>query len=173
MNAHDLVIAGVSIPFDSAWGLSQTYETLGGRALLRTLSGAAVLQSHWAKVRTVVRGSGRYPDALAGVDWSSTFTLECAAPLGIHSANTAITLPAARRTDWAPFGMALVDGRLVRTTISVVVNAATLGAVSGATGYVAYYFPKLTCYAVSAGPSRSFDGRVAGNAGWELIAEEA
>lgn len=172
MNAHDLVIAGVSIPFDSAHGLSQTYEPLGGRALLRMLSGAAVLQSHWAKVRTVVRGNGRYPDALAGIDWSTSFTLSCAAPLGIHAAGTAITLPAARRSDWAPFAMALVDGRLVPTTISIVINAATLGAVSGATGYVAYYFPTLTCYAVSAGPSRSFDGR-AHNAGWELIAEEA
>lgn len=172
MNAHDLKIGSVTLALDAAWGLSQTYETLGGRALLRTLSGTAVLQSHWAKVRTVIRASGRYPDALAGFDWSSSFTLECAAPLGIHSSSTAITLPAARRSDWAPFAMAMVDGRLVPTTISIVVNAATLGAVSGATGYVAYYFPTLTCYAVSAGPSRSFDGR-AHKAGWELIAEEA
>lgn len=172
MNAHDIKIAGITLAFDSAYQLSQTYETLGGRALLRMLSGAGVLQSHWAKVRTVIRGTGRFPDQLAGVDWSASFSIECAAPLGIHSANTTVTIPAARRTDWAPFAKALVGGRLVSTPMSIAVNTCTLTAVAGATSYMVYYFPTLTCYAV-APPSRSFDGRTQGNNGWELIAEEA
>lgn len=173
MFAHDIKIAGIAIPFDAAHQITQTYEPLGGRALLRMLSGAAVLQNNWNKVRTVIRGSGRYPDQLAGVDWSTSFSIDCAAPLGIHGSSNVITLPAARRSDWAPWGMALVDGRLVNTPMTIATNTATLTAVAGATSYVAYYFPTLTCYAVSAGPSRSFDGRVSGNAGWELIAEEA
>lgn len=172
MFAHDIKIAGVTLPFDAAWQLSQTYETLGGRALLRTLNGTGVLQSHWSKVRTVIRGQGRYPDALSAVNWATSISIECAAPLGIHSAGTAVTLPAARRTDWAPFAQAVVDGRTVPTSLSIAVNAGTLGAVAGATSYITYYFPILACYAVQA-PSRSFDGRVAGQAGWELIAEEA
>ena len=113
MFAHDIKIAGVTLPFDAAWQLSQTYETLGGRALLRTLNGTGVLQSHWSKVRTVIRGQGRYPDALSAVNWAASVSIECAAPLGIHSAGTAVTLPAARRTDWAPFAQAVVDGRTV------------------------------------------------------------
>lgn len=171
MFAHDIQIAGILIPFDAAHRISQTYETLGGRALLRTLNGAGILQSQWAKVRTVIRGEGRYPDQLAGVDWSTSFEVQCLAPLALHSSGTAITLPASRRADWSPFSKALVDGRLVSTSLSVVVNAGTIGAVSGATSYLTYYWPKLTCYAVSP-PSRSFDGR-GPVAGWELIAEEA
>lgn len=171
MNAHDIKIAGITIGFDSAHRLSQTYDTLGGRALLRMLSGAGVLQNHWSKVRTAIRGTGRFPDQLAAVDWSVAFEIECAAPLAIHGATTTIVIPAARRTDWAPFAKALVAGRLVSTPMTIATDTCTLTAVAGATSYMVYYFPKLTCFAVSP-PSRSFDGRTSGNNGWELIAEE-
>lgn len=170
---HTIKIANVTLAFDSAHRLTQTYEPLGGRSLIRLASGAAVLQSAWSgKLRTTIRAAGRYPDALHGVDWNSTIEIECTEPLGIHGATTTITIPAARRTDWAPFAKALVNGRLVSTTMTISTNTCTLTAVSGATSYAVFYFPKLTCYAV-APPSRSYDARVQGNAGWELIAEEA
>lgn len=171
MNAHNIKIAGVLIPWEAAHSLSQTYEPISGRHLMRLADGSAVLQQSWApKLRTIIRGEGRYPDQLAGVDWSASFELECAAPLALHSSGTAVTLPAARRTDWAPFAKALVDGRLVSTTLSIAGNAGTIGAVANAASYLTYYFPKLTCFAVTP-PSRSFDAR-GPIAGWELIAEE-
>jgi hypothetical protein len=171
MHAHDIKIGGILIPWDAAHSLSQSYEPITGRHLMRLADGSAVLQQSWApKLRTSIRGEGRYPDQLSAVDWSASFEIQCAAPLAIHSSGTAVTLPAARRTDWAPFAKALVDGVLVSTSLSIVVNAGTIGAVAGATSYLTYYFPKLTCFAVMP-PSRGFNAR-GPDAGWELIAEE-
>lgn len=171
MNAHDIKIAGIFIPFDAAHQLSQTYEPIAGRHLMRLADGSAVLQTAWApKLRTTLRGQGRFPDALSAVDWSASFEIQCAAPLAIHSAGTAVTLPAARRTDWPPFAMALVSGRLVPTPISIATNAGTITAVAGATSYITYYYPVLTCFAVSP-PSRGFEARGT-LASWELIAEQ-
>lgn len=171
MNAHDIKIAGIFIPFDAAHQLSQTYEPIAGRHLMRLADGSAVLQTSWSpKLRTTIRGQGRFPDALSAVDWSASFEIQCAAPLAIHSASTSVTLPSSRRTDWTPFSMALVSGRLVPTPISIATNAGTITAVSGATSYLTYYFPLLTCYAV-APPSRGFEARGT-VASWELIAEQ-
>jgi hypothetical protein len=169
MNAHNVIIGGVEISFDAAYQLSQTYETLGGRSLRRMLSGAALLQSSWAKRRTVISGQGRLPEGLSGLDYSASMTISCAAPLSLWSATTSATLPAARRTDWAPHGYAIVNGRHVATPISIATNAVTFTAVAGASGYVVAYYPSLTVYAEP--PRHTFDGRGVA-IGWEIVAEE-
>lgn len=168
MNAHDCIIGGVRISLDAAHSLSQSYEDLGGRSLRRKLDGAALLQTQWRKTRTVISGSGRLPDGLAGLDYTASLSISCMAPRAVWSANTTVVIPAARRTDWAPHAYAIVDGRHVRTDMAIVVNTCTLTAVSGAQGYMVAYYPILTCYAEL---RQTFDGR-GPSAGWEIIAEE-
>lgn len=170
MKAHDVVIAGLSIGFDSCHDLSQSYETIGGTTLHRMLNGAGVQQVHWRKIRTIISGSGRVPDGLAGVNFDSAIAIQCMAPLSLSAAGNVFTLPAARRTDWQPVGYALVSGQLVASPVVVVTNTATVQAVSGASGYQVLYWPILTCIAQP--PSREFSGRGT-VAHWSIEAEEA
>lgn len=172
MNAHDIIIGGLRVAFDSAYQLSQTYEEIGGSTLHRMLDGSGVKQTHWSKLRTVITGAGRYPVGLESLDYSSTITIQCMAPLSLsHASNNVFTLPAARRSDWAPAGFAIVGGRLVRTSCTVVTNTATLGTVSGAQGYQVLYWPTLTVYASR--PTQQADGRTGDGRSWTLTAEEA
>lgn len=168
---HNFILGGVEVAFDAAHQISQTYEALGGRALLRLADGSAVKQQAWGlKWRTVITGQGRLPEGLSGLDYTASMDLYCMAPLSIwHASATGLTLPAARRTDWVPHGYAVVAGRHVRTPISLSTNAVTFTAVAGAAGYVCAYYPKLTVYADP--PRLTFAGR-GPVAGWELIAEE-
>lgn len=169
MNAHNIIIGGVEITIDSANQISQSYETLGGRSMRRLLNGAGLLQTQWAKVQTSISGTGRVPPGLDGLDYTTSLSLSCAAPLSIWSANTSITLPTSRRTDWAPHAYAIVAGRHVRTSLSIAGNAATLTAVSGAGGYLCAYYPILTVYATP--PRHNFNGR-GPSVGWTLDCEE-
>lgn len=171
MLLHNFILGGVEVTRDAAWELTQDYSPVeGGRALRRKASGAAFLQTAWAKVRTVLRGSGRVPEGLDGLDYTSSMTLQCMAPRSIRSASNVIALPSSRRTDWAPHGYAIVDGRSVRTSITIATDTATLATVSGASGYVVAYYPVMTVYASP--PVKTFNGR-GGMIGWEITAEEA
>lgn len=170
MNAHNIIIAGISIAFDSAYQINQSYEPLGGVNSLRMMSGALVQQSHWRKTKTVINGSGRYPDGLDAVNFDNTISIQCMAPRSLAGASNVFTLPAARRTDFVESGYALVNGVLVKSTISVVANVATVGTITGASGYQVFYYPVLTCYA-GLGVSKQFAGRGT-VAGWSLTAEE-
>lgn len=170
MNAHDIVIGGLRVAFDSAYTLTQSYTEIGGSTLHRMLNGAGVKQQHWSKLRTVISGSGRVPIGLNSLDYTSPIEIQCMAAMSLSSSSTNVfTLPAARRSDWAPVGYALVDGRLVRTSCAVATNTATLGTVSGASGYQVLYWPTLTVYAGK--PTISYNGRAA-DGGWSLEAEE-
>lgn len=173
MNAHDIVIGGIRIPLDSAYGLEQSYDALeAGSTVLRMLNGAAIKQTHWSKRRTTITGSGRYPPGLAGLDYSGPLEIQCAAPLIIASAaSNVITLPAARRADWVPAGYAVVDGRMMPVACSVVGNIATLGTLAGAQNYQCMYWPVLTVYATP--PRTTFNGRQPSLSGWQIDAEEA
>ena len=169
MNAHNLIIGGVVIGYEASHDLKQSYETIGGRSLRRMLSGSGNLQTHWAKQRTTISGSGRLPPGLSGLDYTVSMSLSCAAPLSIWSATTSATLPAARRSDLAPRGFAIVNGHQVQTPISIATNAVTFTAVTGASGYVVSYYPTLTVYAEP--PRVNFDARDV-VIGWEIVAEE-
>lgn len=168
---HNLIINSLEIaPFDAAHAIEQTYEPVEAVARHRTLGGTLLQQVAWRKLRTVISGRGRLPDGMEALDFDAALTIQCMAPLAISSATAAITLPAARRTDWAPHGYAVVGGVLVRAASSLVGNVLTIATTAGASGYQAVYYPTLTCYASP--PSRSFDGRGT-EAGWTLTAEEA
>jgi len=170
MNAHNLIIGGVVIALESSHELTQTYESIGGRSLRRMLNGAGLLQTQWAKRRTSIRGSGRIPPGLDGLNYTASLALSCAAPMSIWSATTSTTLPAARRSDFPPRGFAIVNGHQISTPISIATNTVTFTAVTGASGYVVSYYPTMTVYADP--PTQSFDAREIAIE-WSLIAEEA
>lgn len=169
MRAHNLIIGGVVITLESAHNLTQDYEELGGYSLRRKLDGAAHVQSSWSKLRSIISGVGRLPEGLSGLSRTTAYTLACMAPRSIWSATTSATLPAARRSDVAPIGFAVVNGHHVRTPISIATNTVTFTAVTGASGYLVAYWPSISAY-VSL--TQKFDGRGI-ELGWTLTAEEA
>ncbi len=167
---HNFILGGVEVGLSASQQVTQTYETIGGRSLRRKLSGAAHMQTAWAKLRTTLSGSGRLPEGLSGLDYSTSLSLSCLAPLSIWTATTSATLPAARRSDVPPRAWAIVNGLHIPTPMSLSVNTATLTAVTGASGYVVAYWPVLTVYA--APPRLDFNGRDP-TLGWTIEAEEA
>lgn len=172
MKAPKLIIAGVEIALET-FPASQAYSRVdGGSTLHRMLNGAGSKQTHWDKIATSISGDGWAPAALAGVDWSQAVEISCIAPRAIHSATVNVTLPAGRRSDVTVSVLcrAVVNGELVATPVNVVGNAATATAVSGASSYQFYYYPKLNFY--SGGPRENLDLSGAVHS-WQIDAEEA
>lgn len=152
--------------------VSQEYRPLGvGSQGLRMLSGTAIKQTHFSKLATRISGSGWAPAALAGMDWSASFSISCIEPRSIHSASNVATMPTARRSDFtgSVLARAVVAGLLVDTPVVVVTNTATATAVSGATSYQFLYWPTMTCF--SDGPTESVDVEQ-GVYSWTIDAEE-
>lgn len=167
----DLTLDGVRMPLAVAGIISQTYEDFGGFGLLRLGLGAAVHQEVWRKTRTTLSASGLIPPGLASVDWTAAHTLGCVAPRSIQAAGRVITLPAARRTDAAPYGFAVDAVGLLRpVAVTVAGNVATLGAAAGAVSYQVLYYPLLTVRAPQ-GPRVEYDAAGAA-ASWEIVFEE-
>lgn len=169
MSLPSLIIGGVTLPRHAFLNISQEYRAVESVARHRMGSGALVQQMHWRKLATSIQASGWIPPALAGIDWDGTVSIACIAPRSVQGTTATLTLPAARRTDFAPYGYAIVNGILVPTTISIATNTASLGTVSGATGYAVYYYPLLTCYASAPREQLDINSAVYG---WALEAEE-
>lgn len=164
----DLIVSGLVIPLEALGDHSQSYELTGGRSRLRMMDGSQVAQTRWAKLSTTLRASGWAPSGLAGMDPSTPVTLACVAPRAIAAAGNVIALPAARRSDTAPIGQAIVAGQLVATALALVGDVATLAIVPGASGYRALYWPLITAYVeVTDDVDLS-----AAQFGWALTAEE-
>jgi len=171
MSIPTLKIAGVEFSLQT-FAANQSYRPIGGSTLHRKLNGAGAKQTHWSKLGTTLSGDGWAPAALAAVDWSAAVEIYCIEPRAIHSASTSATLPAARRSDLAVnvLAYAVVAGELVATAVSVATDTATATAVTGATSYQFYYYPKLNFY--SNGPAESLDME-RGVYSWSIEAEEA
>lgn len=166
-----LLIDDLLVPLQANVKLTQTYEPLEGATLRRCWSGRAVKQTHWRKLKTTISANGWVALSLLGLDWDATHELACIAPRSIDSTANAITLPAARRSDVAPWGFALMpDGLLRQTSVDVDEDVATLAAVDGASQYRVQYLPLLVVYMKP--PSESLDARGAAYQ-WQLECEEA
>lgn len=173
MSTLNLSIGGIDIPIYAALDIEQSYELVGGFSTMRMMSGAAVKQQHWTKLRTTIAGGGWIPAGLATLDWSAAQTIKCVATRSVTAATNLINIPSSRRTDsgYTPFAHAhMASGEVINTTCTMVVNQAVCGIVAGAVAYTVRYFPQLSAY--SDGPRERTD--VAGaSMGWELVAEEA
>jgi len=167
----DLMIDGVRLPLAVAGVVSQTYEDFGGFGVLRLGLGAAVHQEVWRKTRTTLSASGLIPPGLDAVDWTVSHALGCVAPRSVQSAGRSITLPAARRSDAAPYGFAVDEIGLLRpVAVSVAGDVATLSEFAAAVSYQVLYYPLLTVRA-PAGPRVQYDAAGAA-ASWEIVFEE-
>jgi len=166
-----LVIGGIEIPLQSSHTLGQTYNPVQAVARLRMMDGSLVQQTSWAgKLATSISGVGIMPAGLQMLDFSSTITIKCVAERVVSSASNVIIIPAARRTDYAPEGRALVDGVWQSTAVSMSTDEATLTIVAGATQYQAIYWPELICYCDP--PSETRGARNA-DYGWTFTGEQA
>jgi hypothetical protein len=169
MAMPNLIIGGVTIPRLAALELTQEYGETASRAQHRMGDGSLVVQENWARLTTRISGSGWIPAAFGSIDWSADIVIKCIAPEAVQGATTSLTVPAARRDDVSPWAVAIVDGREVKTSISMAGNVATLGAVSGASLYIVRYYPMFTARAVI--PPRQLNTSGA-SYGWTLEAEE-
>lgn len=149
----------------------QSFEEFGGVTTHRMMSGAAIRQTNWSKLRTTMTGDGFLPPGIHGVDWKSSQTLKCGATRSLSSTSNVITLPAARRTDtgYTPTAVYLKDGLWKSTAVSVVDNVATCTTASGAVAYMVEYYPQITVFIDP--PNITWD-RMAGKYRWSITAEE-
>lgn len=157
------------LPLAAGESPQQDYETIEAATVHRMASGLLVKQRRWSRLRTTLSASGWQPDAWAGLDWSRPLDIWCVSPLALDGAGRVFTLPAARRSDAAPVGLALVGRDLRRTPIDLVDDVVTLTEVAGASRYRVLYWPVLTVYAT---PPRRSGAPHEARYGWEIVAEE-
>lgn len=169
MSMPDLIIGGVTIPRLAGLELTQEYGDVVSEAWHRMGSGTLEVQENWAKRSTTISGSGWIPAAFGSIDFSADLVIQCIALEAVQGAGNVLTVPAARRTDVAPYGFALVAGREVPTPLVMAGDVATLTAVTGAELYLVKYYPTITCRA-----KRPRRGASRNNATytWSLEAEE-
>ena len=171
MSFETFELGGIEIPIFSLLGFSQSYEPIGGSALLRMVDGTAVKQQQWEKFRSVVRGTGSIPPGLQNLNYSVSMLMKGASKVGIIDTSNVITVTSDRRSDTphAPRGFAMIDRELVDTSIGFSVDEATLGVVSGADFYVIHYWPQFNVFATK--PSIQWEENQK-NVNWELVMEE-
>lgn len=169
-----LKIGSLEIPTLAALEIEQTFEHLGPEGIFRTVSGAGLKQETWKRTAINITGSGWLPAGLDTLNRSVPLTLACVTPRKVPAnlITREATLPTTRRSDagHTPWGLAyLADGSAVRTTLSLAGNVATLGAVSGAVAYEAYYLPQFTVWA-----GKPVESGSPGDASyrWEISCEE-
>jgi hypothetical protein len=172
MTIRTLEIGAVKIPLPAVYNFSQSYEAIGGSALLRMMSGAGIKQSHWNRLRTNISGGGLLPIGLSTVDFSVSHVLKCATPRLVYANSNVITIPANRRTDagYEPYAFAFMpDHTLKSISLSVVNHVATCAVTSGAVAYAVGYTPQFTAFMNP--PNESYDVTNA-EPSWDLVAEE-
>lgn len=172
MAIRTLKVGSLTIPVHARYSLEQSYEARRAVWQARLANGSMVQRVRWSgKLATTVRGSGRVPSGLVGLDYSAPIDLYCIAGRSISATGTAITIPSTRRTDDGaiPIGRAWVGDTWVETTCAATGTTATLGSVSSATLYQVTYFPKLSCYITP--PTEEWQQN--GDHTWTLTAEEA
>lgn len=169
-----LKIGSLEIPLLAALEIEQSYDPLGGESIFRTISGNGLGQSTWKRCKITTSGSGWLPAGLSALDTTQKMTLSCVVPEDVVAdpVTRQAVLPATRRSDAGcqPWGLAIMpSGEAVHTSVVVVDNVATLGAVANAEAYVAMYFPEYLVLASR--PTRS-GTRSDASYTWQIICEE-
>jgi hypothetical protein len=143
-------------------GFTQDYEPIGGSSLTRMMSGSALKQTNWQKIRTQISGSGGLPFGFASLDFTKKITIKCAVPRAIVKPTNSFILPANRRTDtgYEPVILKLVDGFW-----------SPLTSAGAPTQYKLLYYPQLECFMDA--PQESTNPDTNAPISWSLTAEEA
>ena len=161
----------VDIAFPEAQSYSQSYETIAGRSIFRTLDGTGVKQQNWSKLKTTLSGGGCLPVGLDGLDFGLPITIKCGASKKASSSSNVIALPSERRADpgYEPFAFKYIGGISYKTTLTLVGNIATVLADGAAQGYSVSYYPEIE--AIVNEPSES-TALLEQSTQWSLTAEE-
>lgn len=145
---HTLIIGDLVVPTESISGFDQDYESIEASQFDRTADGTGVIYSlNWQKLRTTISGRGWAPSGLRSLDRGQFYRMRCIAPDAVLSDANTITIPSGRRTDTNhdPVGFASMGDQLIETPITgIVSDVATLTTVSGADGYMVWYWPDIT-----------------------------
>lgn len=168
-----LEIGSLVIPSFAMLRLRANYDDLSARTDRRTAAGGLNRRTAWdGKLRATLSADGWAPLGLNTLDVDSSYTVKLPLQRAVDGATASIDIPAGRRSGglYEPVGFAIVDGELVSTTISIATNTATLGAVTGASGYRVDYFPQITGYLTLNRATLDAEGR---SHGWELVIDEA
>lgn len=168
MARPNLIVAGLEVPLEASLRLTQSFEWIGGRSVRRTMTGAAIEQRTWKKLRTTIAGGGWMPEGLASAE--GAVQIDCVATLSITSPANAIALPTDARGDVGHFGWAWVAGQRVATPVNIAGRTATLTAVPGATRYMAEYWPSVLMVLDPITPAQDLGTR---DYDWTITAEEA
>lgn len=172
-----IILGGIEIPFHAGLNLTQSYDALGGFAVLRTMNGSAIKQQNWSKLQTQISGDGTIPNGLASLDFSVSHILACGASRSVASLSEVITLPPGRRAEpdfvekgYAITGIAFEGALWVETPITgIVSDVATLTIVPGALQYRVDFFPLLTVFAEPPSDNMNVHGS---DFNWSISAEE-
>jgi len=140
-----LEIGGVVIPQLSAIEIEQEYTEIAARDSSRLADGSAYVRTlHSGKLSTQIKGAGWSQSAIDAIDFDATHVIKCVQARSVYTATTSATLPSARRSDYAPFALAIVGDGLTETSVSMGGDTATITPVSGASGYLVQYYPEFT-----------------------------
>lgn len=174
MTSKVLILGGVTFPVLAAIQINQSYEYLGGASVLRTLKGAGIKQEHWSKRATSVQATSWLPPPFASLNFKEPLLMSCIQPISAAGPSASIDIDEAlsgHRTDsgHTPYGYGFTPGGAIKTTASIAGNTATVAAVSGATSYMAIWYPEF--YILSNGPSQDFD-RANAVWNWSIDGEE-
>ena len=165
-----LIVGGIEIPIRASHTLGQSYDPVQAVNRIRMMNGSLIQQQAWGdKLYTSIQCGGALPAGLQMLDYSQAITIKCVAERAVTSVSNVITIPSERRSDYAPEGRALVDGKWESTPAAMGGNTATLTTIAGATQYQAIYWPELICFCDP--PSETRGARNA-DYGWSLEAEE-
>lgn len=166
----NLIIGGIVIPAKASMTLSQGYDPVQATHRARLASGDLIQRTSWSgKLSTTINGGGLIPAGLQLLDYSSTITIGCIAERAVTGGSNVITIPAARRSDVAPIGRALVGGVWQDSPVSIVGDEVTITVVAGATQYQAVYWPELICFC---DPPSETRGARNSDYGWTIAGEE-
>lgn len=139
-------VGSLDIPDRAGFDVNIAMTDISPRNILRTRNGTGLLFTRWSRLGIVISATGWIPEGLDSLNINQPVDIHLVNWMSTASASNVITIPRAFRTDsYAPQALAFVNDEMLSTSVSLLANVATLGAVAGATSYVVNYCPIISC----------------------------
>jgi len=164
-------IGSIEIQDQSGFDLRVARSQFPPKSILRTKNGRGIDTSRWSKTHLSFVGSGWIPDGLHSLNLEQQVDIHCIDWLSTSDTSNVITIPGTFRTDdYAPQGLAFVNGDMKPTAVTLSGSEATLTLIPGATVYHVSYCQILSSIITLI--DRQFD-EDNGVWNWSLEVEEA